>query len=60
MSMLGRIFCEIRRFQAVPYNLEMVPFLQEYLLNLKHLDEESLWTNSKKCEPSATSVDGAP
>lgn len=57
MSLLGRIFVELRRCQAVPYNLEPVLIVQEFVAKAKPLEEEALYDASKKCEPSASSAE---
>lgn len=57
MSLLGRIFVELRRAQSVPYNLEPVLLMQEYVAKAKPLEEEALYDASKKCEPSASAAE---
>ena len=57
MSLLGKIFVELRRCQSVPYNLEPVIPVQEFIGNAKPLDEDALYESSKKCEPSASSTE---
>eukprot|EP01102_Stenamoeba_stenopodia_P020903 TRINITY_DN829_c0_g1_i6.p1 TRINITY_DN829_c0_g1~~TRINITY_DN829_c0_g1_i6.p1 ORF type:complete len:613 (+),score=53.27 TRINITY_DN829_c0_g1_i6:223-2061(+) len=52
LSMISKVCLEVKRFQSVPYMLDPVNFIQDYLSNPKILSEDELWACSKLCAES--------
>lgn len=52
MVMISKICLEVKRFQSVPYMLDTVNFIQDYLSHPKILSEDELWACSKLCAES--------
>jgi hypothetical protein len=52
MEMISKVCLEVKRFQSVPYMLDSVNFIQDYLSNPKILSEDELWACSKLCAES--------
>jgi len=53
MNFIYKVFSDVKKFQAIPYNFVEVPTIQEFLKNPGViLPDDQLWYHSKKCEPS--------
>jgi len=59
---LAAVLKDIQQYQQKPFNLEAVPFIQDYLLNYEPLDEDQSYKLSLQREtraPEGSNTDGA-
>jgi Rap guanine nucleotide exchange factor 1 len=52
MQMLGRLLGELKAYRRVRYRFTPVPVLAMFLLEVKPMSEDQLWTSSRMCEPT--------
>ena len=54
LRMISDIFCQLQRFQAVPYRFEIVRRIRQYIEEANRLAEDQLLSCSMLCEPPET------
>ena len=57
---VSQVIREIRQYQDVPYCLEPVPFIRDFLLNVKVLPDSEMYAISLQIEPRGSNKDQSP